>query len=122
MKYKDTINIALAHNLRAKRNSLKLTQEQFAEKAGISSITISKIETQDQWPSPETLQKIANILNIQPYQLFINEDDILLPNDNLVILSQQLKTISQSFDNAIEKKKEKNKTKTLYKIKHTSKN
>jgi len=115
MKYKAKINIALAHNLRSRRNSLNLTQEKFAEKAGVSCITISKIETQDQWPSPETLEKIAKTLNIQTYQLFINDEEMLLPAENLVVLQNQFQKLSNSFDSVLGKKQKKD---IHYNIKH----
>lgn len=118
MKYKATLNIALAHNLRSRRKSLNLTQEKFAEKAGVSCITISKIETQDQWPSSETLDKIAKILNIHSYQLFIDDEENLLPADNLVVLQNQFQKLSNSFDSVIGKKQNKPKKDVHYNIKH----
>ena len=47
------------------RTSKNLTQEELAEKVGISKATINRIETGMQDPSIKTLQKIAKALDMK---------------------------------------------------------
>lgn len=49
----------------------------------ISVLSISNIERGTSWPKPETLEKIASILKVAPYQLFLSETDELAPKDVL---------------------------------------
>lgn len=54
--------------LRKKRG---LTQEELAEKAEISPPSVSKIESGIFHPSEENLEKIAQILNVEIYELYL---------------------------------------------------
>lgn len=42
----------------------RLSQEELAEKSGVSAIAISRIELGKQNPKPETLEKIAKALGV----------------------------------------------------------
>jgi transcriptional regulator with XRE-family HTH domain len=64
------IREVLAANLRENRRRLGLTQEQFAEKAGVSTHYIALIETCNTFPTPEMLERLALALGIEPLQLF----------------------------------------------------
>ena len=57
-------------NLKYWRAKANLTQEQLSEKIGYGSGYISEIESRDIFPKPETIDAIANALNITPAQLF----------------------------------------------------
>ena len=48
----------------------KLTQAQLAEKAGVETATISKIETGYQFPKPENIEKFAKILDTDVKDFF----------------------------------------------------
>lgn len=60
----------LGSNIRCYRIKLKMTQEELAEKIGITSVEISKIETGKTWPKKETIEKLLEILEVKPFQLF----------------------------------------------------
>ena len=48
----------------------KLTQAQLAEKVGVETATISKIETGYQFPKPENIEKLAKILDTEVKDFF----------------------------------------------------
>jgi transcriptional regulator with XRE-family HTH domain len=64
------IREVLAANLRENRRRMGLTQEQFAEKAGVSTHYIALIETCNKYPKPEMLERLAGALGLEPVQLF----------------------------------------------------
>jgi transcriptional regulator with XRE-family HTH domain len=60
------------------RTNLKLTQEQFAERVGISLRYVAKIENEGKLPSLEVLAKIIHALSITPSAIF--DSDISTDN------------------------------------------
>lgn len=58
------------------RTAQSLTQEIFAEKIGISTRSISFIETGKTFPTADTLSKICDVLQVAPHQLFYFENQI----------------------------------------------
>ena len=72
----DTIKNLLSYNVRLYRDNLGYTQEELAEKAGISPPYLGAVERGEKWPSPETLAGIAAGLKVNPY-------DLLKPEHNL---------------------------------------
>ncbi len=63
----------LSQNIKKYRKG-KFTQEQLAEKIGVSVQNINDIEGKRRWPRESTLIKIAEALEIEVYQLFIPHD------------------------------------------------
>lgn len=53
---------------------MRLTQADLAAKCMLSTSFIAEIELCHKFPSPEVLERIANGLNLLPYQLFLSED------------------------------------------------
>ena len=64
----------IGKNIQKIRKERKITQENLAELINIETISMSKIETGKSYPTSENLSKIANILNVEPYELFIFEN------------------------------------------------
>lgn len=64
-----------AINLRKYRNQLGLSQESFAEKAGLHRTYISAIERGKRSIALENVQKIADALGIDTHLLFVEEED-----------------------------------------------
>ena len=58
-------------NVKAYRQRIGLSQEAFAEKCGIHRTYISAIECFRRSISIENIQKIADALEIEPYQLLL---------------------------------------------------
>jgi len=63
----------LSSNLKRYRSYRKFTQEELAEKLGISIPFLSDIENSRKWVSPATLVKLADALNIEPHELLKQE-------------------------------------------------
>lgn len=72
----------LGKRIKEIRKSKKLTQEQLAEYIGIETSSVSNIENGRYFPTAENLDKIMQILQISPMQLFIvehnNTHDVLI--------------------------------------------
>ncbi len=65
-----TIQECLAKNLKFYRKQKNLTQGQLAEKCNTSTNYIATIETGKKYPSPNTLERIAEALEINAIDLF----------------------------------------------------
>ena len=65
-----SLRAILANNLKAQRRKCRISQSKLAEKAKISTQYIAMIELSRQFPSPEVLEKIADALGINAYELF----------------------------------------------------
>lgn len=63
----------LSQNIKKYRKG-KFTQEQLAEEIGVSTQNINDIEGKRRWPRESTLIKIAEILKVEVYQLFIPQN------------------------------------------------
>lgn len=60
----------LAHNMKERRRTLKITQHKLAQRAETSAYYIAMIETQRKYPSPEMMQRIAAGLELDTPELF----------------------------------------------------
>lgn len=63
------VGFGLRHVLREHRKRLKLTQDEAAEKAGITGETVSRIERGIVEPSPETLRALAPVYRVPAQEL-----------------------------------------------------
>ena len=64
-----------ANNLKFYRNKLGVSQEEFADKAGLHRTYISSIECGKRSISLDNIQKIAEALEIETYLLFIDNGE-----------------------------------------------
>jgi len=64
------IRDVLAANLKENRRRCGLTQEKLSEKAGISAHYLAMVEVSRKFPTPEMLDRLAEALEIETYQLF----------------------------------------------------
>ena len=71
------IRIILARNMKAYRNALGLSQAKLAERVDTSTHYIGMIETQNNFPSPEMLERIAAGLGVDTLDLFSAETNHL---------------------------------------------
>ena len=63
-----------ASNVKTYRKQRKMTQEQLAEKCGITVKYISNIECSLSFPSAPVIAALAKTLEIPEYRLFVPED------------------------------------------------
>ena len=76
-----SIIFVYSENIRRFRLSKKLTQERLAERAGITSAYISEIENQKKVGKFETIASLANALEVEPYELFLELGTVQAYND-----------------------------------------
>jgi transcriptional regulator with XRE-family HTH domain len=76
----------LSANIKRYRTSRDLSQAALAEKLDISVNFLCNIENGNKWISPQTLVKFASALNIEPYELFKQEE--ALPPDASTLLNK----------------------------------
>ena len=63
-------------NLKKYRTSLGFSQEAFAEKCGLHRTYISSIECFRRSIALKNIQRIADALEIEPYKLFLENNDV----------------------------------------------
>jgi transcriptional regulator with XRE-family HTH domain len=64
------LRLVLAENIKKYRNRRGWNQLLLSEKIGISANYLSAVETGKGWVSPLTLVKLANVLEIEVFELF----------------------------------------------------
>ena len=65
----------MALNIKRIRKQRGFTQSQLAERAGISFGYMNDIERSRRWPSAENIARLADALRLDPYQLFLPNQD-----------------------------------------------
>ena len=89
-----------AHNLKEKRRNCGFSQTKLAEMVNVSVHHIATIETARNYPTLDLVERMANALNIEIYELFINP---LSPPEEMERLYQTVaKNIEQLVSQAIE--------------------
>ena len=77
----------LGNNLQKLRKEKKLTQKQLAEKLNVTTVTIQNYENNRRIPNIQTLEKLANIFNVQIDYIMgkskIKTFDMQIVNDDL---------------------------------------
>lgn len=77
-----------AYNIKRIRKRMGLTQEEFAEKAGIQVKTIGNYESERTFASFENIEKLSNILDVEPSEWFS------IPNKENSTESEKIKRIN----------------------------
>ena len=76
----EKIRQIFAQNIKKRRESLEMTQENLAENANLSVQTINTIESCRMWISDKSITRLAKALNLEIFQLFmphrINIDEL----------------------------------------------
>ena len=70
----DRTNIST--RISAARKALGITQEELAERAGVTSRTIQRLENAESTPRAFTLRKIADVLGLELSELTINQEPV----------------------------------------------
>ena len=92
-------------NLRFFRSERKISQIQLSELVNITPNYLNAVENGKNFPSAEVLQKMIDILEILPHQLFLEDPGILrIPSqEEKNILFQELTSLKQKFNYEFEK-------------------
>ena len=67
----EDIREIFSRNLKHFRDRKNLSQFALSNKAGLAHNFVNDIENRKKWVSPETIAKLAHVLDVEPYQLFI---------------------------------------------------
>jgi transcriptional regulator with XRE-family HTH domain len=91
-------------NLRYHRKKKRISQLAFSEKIGISPNYLNAVENGKNFPSPDVIQTILDILDIYPYQLFLEQpiETGAGENQEWGILVQELMGIRQKLTGEID--------------------
>ncbi|MCL2267370.1 MAG: helix-turn-helix domain-containing protein [Treponema sp.] len=94
-----SIREILANNLKEYRRKCGISQDKLAELANISSQYLATIETCRKFPTPEVLDRLAEALNIETYELFYyaSANQKELENLRQGIVDDVLKALKQFF-------------------------
>jgi len=65
-----SLNKLLAYNIKENRRKMRLSQAKLAKKAGLSLSYLAAVEVCNKFPSPQTLEKLAQALEIDTPELF----------------------------------------------------
>jgi transcriptional regulator with XRE-family HTH domain len=101
----EKIREILAHNIKASRQKLGITQPELAERANISTNFIGMIEQKRKFPAPEVLERIAAALEIETSELFITSvsPQVELQKLHKEILADLDRAIGAAVSKAIKK-------------------
>lgn len=80
-----TYSNTLGNRIRQLRNDIPMSQEQLAFKAGIATSFLGEIERNVKKPSIDSIEKIANALDISLSELFNYNIDNLKDSDQLYL-------------------------------------
>ena len=89
-----------AKNLRENRRKCGFSQENLAEKAGISTQYLAMIEIARKFPASEVIERLAAAMKIKVYELFLVEHS---PREELELLRQSIiSEMKQTFGKIVE--------------------
>jgi transcriptional regulator with XRE-family HTH domain len=91
----------LAHNLRKKRRNYGISQAKLAEMVNVSTHHIATIETARNYPTLDLVERMANALNIEIYELFID------PLSPPVEMERLYQTVAKNIEHVVGKAVEK---------------
>jgi len=90
----------LAKNLRENRRKCGFSQEKLAEKAGISTQYLAMMEIARKFPSSVVLERLAETMNIEVYELFLLD---FSPRKELELLRRDIiNEMKQTFFEIVE--------------------
>jgi transcriptional regulator with XRE-family HTH domain len=109
---KDELKRRISSNIKTYRKSKGYTQADLSEKTGIGFQTIASVESCRVWTSDENLCKIAEVLGIDIYKLFLPTKDTLLYEEESSALKEKLmsqieKIIEHSYEEVLKQKTDK---------------
>ncbi len=98
MAENNRISAIFSRNLRRFRTEKKLTQEELAERVGVSNQVISRYELGKMNPSFDTLEKISEVLFVEVYRFFIDEQNSVrvISEQNLDETGRKMLAVLQS--------------------------
>ena len=96
MKNEQELKNVFGENIKNRRKRMGLTQEQLAEKAGVSKNTISDIETGEKFVYADTLVLLAQALETEVYELLKPKD--IFPDKAADILTKYGEEVREAVE------------------------
>jgi len=94
-----------AKNVREHRRRCGFSQEQLAEKTGITTQYLAMMEIARKFPSSEVLERMAAAMDIKVYELFLIDHS---PREELELLRKDIiREMKQTFGSIIEQAQKK---------------
>jgi transcriptional regulator with XRE-family HTH domain len=93
------IKTILGKNIKFLRTQRNFTQAVLAEKADISIIFLSSIERGTKYPKPDILARIAEVLEVEVFELFKGD---LVPSDSKEMVTRLSEDITSKINLALE--------------------
>ena len=75
----EKLETIVQNNIQYFRNKLGWSQEELAEKAGLSKIYLAEMESHKRKPSISMMEKLATALDIKAYLLMVKEPTTYIP-------------------------------------------
>src|SRR5215510_7458576 len=94
-----SVKAILGKNVKFLRTNKGFTQSVLAEKANISIIFLSSIERGAKYPKADTLARIAEVLEVEIFELFKGE---LVPSDSKELITRLSKDITDKLNSALD--------------------
>ena len=91
MREKKELNIQIGKRIKAARERMKITQEDFAERIEVSPQYVSDLERGVVGVSIPTLKRLCLVLGVSSDQILFGESS----NNGLSVISEKCKSISQ---------------------------
>lgn len=96
----DELRQIIGDNVRALRKAQGWTQEQLGEQAEMSYKALGEIERGEVSPSLNSLLKIANALQIQISELFLNDEVLVLTKGGVTEVNVAVDTLNRVLSSA----------------------
>ena len=89
---------SLGHFISLRRKHMRLTQEELAEKVGVSKSAIAKWETDGGLPDRDNLRRIADIMNVSVGDLHrVIEGGEIAKNEMSINITQDVIAVLESY-------------------------
>ena len=96
----EQLRVYLSVNIKARRETLNISQEKLAELAGVSVQMIKRIEGRRTWVSDKMLVKLAEVLGVAAFQLLVPSSNETTA-ENYGLISSLLKNLKQNIQDDI---------------------
>ena len=90
-----------AQNLKKHRRNSGLSQEKLAERVNVSTHHIAMMEIARSYPAMDLVERLADVLDIEFYELFV--DPLFIPKEMERLYQLMAKNIEKVVSDAVEK-------------------
>jgi len=99
-----SLKVYLSANVKARRETLGISQERLAELANVSVQMIKRIEGRRTWVSDGMLANLAGVLGVSAFQLLVPTGMTDSPTDNTAVVSGILDNLKRNIQDDINRR------------------